>query len=244
MDRIVRQIHPEKSELEGTAERPLSEFLTQPNIVLLGDPGAGKSYAFRELAAAGGGRYLTARAFLTLPVRNTGGILFIDGLDERRGGRGDRDTVDALAAKLKLHGVYPDLDRSAGGDKPYSAQHVPAGFGIMFGAGTLSGLLGIGSGAVKVLAMDQAMRLPFKVSTTTSNFMIGVTAAASAGIYLYRGYIDPAMAMPVMLGVLGGSMIGSQLLVRARVATLKIIFGVVIVALGVEMIFNGVTGRI
>src|SRR5271163_3739453 len=100
MDRIVRQIHPEKSELEGTAERPLSEFLTQPNIVLLGDPGAGKSYAFRELAAAGGGRYLTARAFLTLPVRNTGGILFIDGLDERRGGRGDRDTVDALAAKL------------------------------------------------------------------------------------------------------------------------------------------------
>jgi len=151
---------------------------------------------------------------------------------------------DGLAAKLKLHGVYPDLDGSAGGDKPYSAQNVPAGFGIMFGAGTLSGLLGIGSGAVKVMAMDQAMRLPFKVSTTTSNFMIGVTAAASAGIYLYRGYIDPAMAMPVMLGVLGGSMIGSQLLVRARVATLKIIFGVVIVALGVEMIFNGVTGRI
>ena len=73
----------------------------------------------------------------------------------------------------------------------------------MFGAGVLSGLLGIGSGAVKVIAMDRAMKIPFKVSTTTSNFMIGVTAAASAGIYLSRGYIDPRLAMPVMLGVLG-----------------------------------------
>jgi predicted NACHT family NTPase len=100
MHRIVREIHPEELQREGTAERRLSEFLTQPNIVLLGDPGAGKSHTFRELAAARGGRYLTARAFLTLPVRSTGEILFIDGLDERRGGRGDRDTVDALAAKL------------------------------------------------------------------------------------------------------------------------------------------------
>ena len=72
----------------------------------------------------------------------------------------------------------------------------------MFGAGVLSGLFGIGSGAVKVLAMDQAMKIPFKVSTTTSNFMIGVTAAASAGIYSSRGYIMPGVAMPVMLGVL------------------------------------------
>ncbi len=147
---------------------------------------------------------------------------------------------DALATRLGLFGSYPGPT----GDEPYIAQRVPLGFGIMFGAGTLSGLLGIGSGAVKVLAMDQAMKLPFKVSTTTSNFMIGVTAAASAGIYLARGYIDPVMAMPVMLGVLGGSMIGSKLLVKARVATLKILFGVVIVALGVEMIFNGWTGKI
>ena len=81
-------------------------------------------------------------------------------------------------------------------------------------AGVLSGLLGIGGGAFKVLAMDQAMRLPFKVSTTTSNFMIGVTAAASAGIYLSRGYIDPGIAMPVMLGVLVGSVLGTRVLVR------------------------------
>ncbi|MGH9587581.1 MAG: sulfite exporter TauE/SafE family protein, partial [Acidobacteriaceae bacterium] len=106
-----------------------------------------------------------------------------------------------LAERLRLLGSFP----TAGGKEDYIAQRVPAGFGLMFSAGTLSGLLGIGSGAVKVLAMDQAMGLPFKVSTTTSNFMIGVTAAASAGIYLSRGYIDPALAMPVMLGVLAGS---------------------------------------
>ena len=122
--------------------------------------------------------------------------------------------------------------------------HVPAGFGLMFTAGTLSGLLGIGSGAVKVLAMDQAMRIPFKVSTTTSNFMIGVTAAASAGVYLSRGYINPALAMPVMLGVLAGSMLGAKMLVRARVSVLRWIFAGVIVVLGLEMIYNGMTGHL
>ena len=138
------------------------------------------------------------------------------------------------------NGEYPTAD----GLKDYVAQRVPAGFSIMFVAGGLSGLLGIGSGAVKVLAMDQAMRLPFKVSTTTSNFMIGVTAAASAGIYISRGYIMPSLAMPVMLGVLAGSLIGSRILIRARVSTLRMIFGVVIVALGVEMIYSSLTGRL
>lgn len=107
----------------------------------------------------------------------------------------------------------------------------------------LSGLLGIGSGAVKVLAMDQAMRLPFKVSTTTSNFMIGVTAAASAGVYLNRGYVDPGLAMPVMLGVLAGSLLGARVLVRAQTRMLRIVFSLVIVLLGAEMIYNGLTGR-
>jgi uncharacterized membrane protein YfcA len=148
--------------------------------------------------------------------------------------------ANTLAEKLELHGTYPAPD----GPERYTAQRVPLGFGIMFGAGTLSGLLGIGSGAVKVLAMDQAMKLPFKVSTTTSNFMIGVTAAASAGIYLSRGYIDPTIAMPVMLGVLGGSLIGTRILVRARVTTLKNVFAAVIVALGCEMIYSGVAGKI
>ena len=114
----------------------------------------------------------------------------------------------------------------------------------MFGAGALSGLLGIGSGAMKVLAMDQAMKIPFKVSTTTSNFMIGVTAAASAGVYLSRGYINPSLAMPVMLGVLAGSMLGAKLLVHAPVNVLRWIFAGVIVVLGFEMIYNGLTGRL
>ncbi len=151
-----------------------------------------------------------------------------------------RTASDPLAKRLRLEGEYPVAEHR----QSYVAQRVPAGFGIMFLAGGLSGLLGIGSGAVKVLAMDQAMRLPFKVSTTTSNFMIGVTAAASAGIYLSRGYILPSLAMPVMLGVLGGSLAGSRILVRARVSTLRMVFAVVIVALGVEMIYSSATGKL
>jgi uncharacterized membrane protein YfcA len=150
------------------------------------------------------------------------------------------DVVDALAVRLSLRGSYP----VRGGRENYVAQHVPAGFGIMLIAGTLSGLLGIGSGAVKVLAMDQAMRLPFKVSTTTSNFMIGVTATASAGFYLSHGYILPGLAAPVMLGVLGGSMMGSKILVHAHVTTLRWVFSVVIVGLGLEMIFSALAGRL
>jgi uncharacterized protein len=147
---------------------------------------------------------------------------------------------NTLAKRLRLRGSFPN----ANGNEDYVAQRVPAGFGLMFSAGTLSGLLGIGSGAVKVLAMDQAMGLPFKVSTTTSNFMIGVTAAASAGIYLSRGYISPGLAMPVMLGVLMGSLIGAKVLVHANVKTLRMVFALVIVALGIEMILNSITGRL
>lgn len=147
---------------------------------------------------------------------------------------------DPLALRLKLSGSYPVEGRM----QSYVATHVPAAFGIMFGAGTLSGLLGIGSGAVKVLAMDGAMKLPFKVSTTTSNFMIGVTAAASAGIYLSRGYIVPSLAWPVMLGVLFGSLVGARTLSRVNVSSVRLAFVVVIAALGIEMIFNGATGRL
>jgi uncharacterized protein len=147
---------------------------------------------------------------------------------------------NALAEKLRLRGDYPTKN----GSQTYMATNVPAGFGIMFIAGLLSGLLGIGSGAVKVLAMDHAMKLPFKVSTTTSNFMIGVTAAASAGIYLGRGYIAAGLAAPVMLGVLAGSLLGAHLLVRIRVPVLRVVFALVIVALGVEMIYSGATGRL
>jgi len=151
-----------------------------------------------------------------------------------------RIDTNTLAVRLKLRGYYP----SQGSKEDYVADHVPAGFGVMFVAGALSGLLGIGSGAVKVLAMDQVMKLPFKVSTTTSNFMIGVTATASAGVYLSRGYILPELAMPVMLGVLAGSLAGSRVLVGAEVKTLRWVFAIVIAALGVEMMFNGLTARL
>ena len=120
---------------------------------------------------------------------------------------------DPLAKRLRLNGVY----RTDEGQRRYEVHRVKTGFGLMFGAGTISGLLGIGSGSLKVIAMDQAMQIPFKVSTATSNFMIGVTAAASASVYLSRGYIDPAIAMPVMLGVLAGSMIGARYLARLSV---------------------------
>jgi uncharacterized membrane protein YfcA len=146
---------------------------------------------------------------------------------------------DPLAVRMRLDSTFP----TPAGPQAYHVRRVPAGFAMMVGAGILSGLLGIGSGAFKVLAMDQAMRLPFKVSTTTSNFMIGVTAAASAGIYLNRGYIDPGLAFPVMLGVLLGSVMGTQVLVAAHPRVLRLVFGVVIVALGVQMIYNGFTGE-
>jgi uncharacterized protein len=149
------------------------------------------------------------------------------------------DIQDPLATRLKLNGSFPTPE----GERHYCVHRVPAGFSIMFGAGALSGLLGIGSGAVKVLAMDQAMRIPFKVSTTTSNFMIGVTAAASAGVYLNRGYIDPGLAMPVMLGVLVGSMLGARILVKAETQWLRIVFAIVIGALAIEMLYKGLAGR-
>ncbi len=147
---------------------------------------------------------------------------------------------DPLATRLRLNGNFPDADAT----RHYNVQHVPAGFGLMFGAGALSGLLGIGSGAVKVLAMDQAMKIPFKVSTTTSNFMIGVTAAASAGVYLKRGYIDPGLAMPVMLGVLVGSLLGTRVLVKAKTPWLRRVFSIIIALLGVQMLLKGFFGTL
>ncbi len=142
-------------------------------------------------------------------------------------------------AKLfKLNGSYPN----EGVVVPYAVKNVAGGFFMMLFAGTLSGLLGIGSGALKVIAMDNVMRLPFKVSTTTSNFMMGVTAAASAVIYLHRGQIDPGLAMPVCIGVLLGATIGAKVLVRAKTDKLKLVFAVVVTILAVQMIYKGLTG--
>jgi uncharacterized membrane protein YfcA len=150
------------------------------------------------------------------------------------------DRPDPLAVRLRLDSTYP----TPSGRRAYHVHGIPGGFGLMFVAGVLSGLLGIGSGALKVLAMDQVMRLPFKVSTTTSNFMIGVTAAASAGVYLNRGQVDPGLAMPVMLGVLLGAFLGTRVLVRANIRLLRIIFSLVILAMAVQMIYLGLAGKL
>jgi len=160
-------------------------------------------------------------------------------LSFRTPGEGDpHDRPDPLATRLRLDSDYP----TPHGRVAYHVHGVPPAFGLMFLAGGLSGLLGIGSGAVKVLALDRAMHLPFKVSTTTSNFMIGVTAAASAGVYLKHGYIDPGLAMPVMLGVLIGALAGARLLARVQSAALRAVFAVAIAAMGVQMIWTGIHG--
>jgi uncharacterized membrane protein YfcA len=142
-----------------------------------------------------------------------------------------------IAAAMKLSSSYPD--RRLGREVPYTARRVPLGFGLMWIAGVVSGLLGIGSGVLKVIAMDAAMRLPMKVSSATSNFMIGVTAAASAGIYLGRGDVDPQIAAPVALGVLAGALIGARLLNRVSNRAVRLIFLPVLVAVGLETIGRG-----
>ncbi len=141
------------------------------------------------------------------------------------------------AARLRLPAVYPD--RRSHQDVAYNVAHIRWGFSLMYIAGLISGLLGIGSGTFKVLAMDTAMRLPMKVSTTTSNFMIGVTAAASAGIFFQRGDIDPAIAAPVALGVLLGATVGAKTLTRMSNVWLKRVFVPVIVLVALNMLARG-----
>lgn len=147
---------------------------------------------------------------------------------------------DRVSTFLRLNGSYPTPE----GEKKYSVTNLIPGVVLMYGAGVLSALLGIGSGSIKVLAMDQIMRIPFKVSTTTSNFMIGVTAAASAGIYFSRGYVEPVIAAPVTLGVLAGSLAGARVLIGARVKLLRTIFATVICIMAVQMIYKGLSGKL
>jgi uncharacterized membrane protein YfcA len=151
----------------------------------------------------------------------------------------NNEKTSVLANYFKLNGSYP-VDGTL---RQYAVHHVVGGFSMMFVAGALSGLLGIGSGALKVIGMDNIMKIPFKVSTTTSNFMMGVTAAASALVYLHKGQIDPAIAMPVTIGVITGATIGSKILIRTKTDKLKLIFAVVVGFLAFQMIYKGYTGN-
>ncbi|MCL5930399.1 MAG: sulfite exporter TauE/SafE family protein [Candidatus Thermoplasmatota archaeon] len=149
---------------------------------------------------------------------------------------------DPIAERLSLSSHYHNME--LGEEVTYNVAGVKSGSAMMLVAGILSGLLGIGSGVFKVIAMDTFMKLPIKVSTTTSNFMIGMTAAASAGIYFFNGYVNPYIAAPVAIGVLIGAVVGARLLVRTKGSTVRLVFAIIIVVVAVEMLLNGVGIRL
>ncbi len=145
---------------------------------------------------------------------------------------------NALSERLRMHGRY--YDPATRQTVAYHVTGLPFGFALSMVAGGVSGLLGIGGGALKVPAMDLVMRVPLKVATATSNFMIGVTAAASAGVYFARGDINPFIAAPVAMGVLSGTMIGTRLMTRLRSEGLRLLFAIVLVIVAVQMLLKGV----
>jgi len=144
-----------------------------------------------------------------------------------------------LAKKLSLNSQF--IDPSMNQTVSYTVHQVPFGFFVMLWAGILSGLLGIGSGILKVLAMDRAMKLPIKVSSATSNFMIGVTASAGATAYFIRGDVVPEIAAPVALGVLGGATLGSKLMLYLPAQTIRRLFVIVLLIISVQMAIKGFT---
>jgi uncharacterized membrane protein YfcA len=170
-------------------------------------------------------------------VMGYSGIVMLRSRTEAYAPEGETVAPDALATKLRLDSIYYDhaLQRQV----PYHVQGVLPGLGLMYVAGIVSGLLGIGGGILKVPAMDLAMRLPIKVSSATSNFMIGVTAAASAGVYFMRGDIQAIVAAPVAIGVVIGSMIGTRLLTRLSSEWIRRIFVVVLAIICLEMLARG-----
>ncbi|WP_136608469.1 sulfite exporter TauE/SafE family protein [Paenibacillus dokdonensis] len=161
----------------------------------------------------------------------------INMIKKKKGDQQELVEMHPAAAKLKLGGSY--YDKAIQQQIPYNVGNVYGGFSVMYGAGVISGLLGIGSGSFKVMAMDVFMKLPLKVSTATSNFMMGVTAAASAGVYLLRGDIDPHIAGPVALGVLAGATIGAQIMQRMKSKTIRKLFIPVLLYVALQMIYEG-----
>lgn len=170
-----------------------------------------------------------------------GGVLILTGVMQfvkKQDHTGERGSE--AARRLRLYGTWPQKDGTV---QAYELRNVAGGFGVMGIAGMLSGILGIGSGVLKVIAMDNMMKVPFKVSTTTSNFMMGVTACASAVVYVQRGNIAPGIACPVMIGVLLGALTGARLLKQLDVRLLRRVFAVAVLAVAANMIYMGVTGK-
>jgi uncharacterized membrane protein YfcA len=161
-------------------------------------------------------------------------------LRKRHEVEGEVQRAAPLADFLRLH--YSYYDESLGKEVEYRVVRTRLGLALMYVAGVVSGLLGMGGGSLKVPAMDIAMRLPIKVSSATSNFMIGVTAAASAGVYFMRGDIDPFVAAPVATGVLVGAMMGTRLLGKLKSSTIRYAFVVVLIWVSIQMLLKGLRG--
>lgn len=184
-----------------------------------------------------GGAFLAAVLHPAVLSLIFGVVLLCSGLLSLCEGReSTRENPDPLAVRLRLDSSYPH----EGTMRSYHVHHTIPGFFLMSIAGILSGLLGIGSGAFNYLTMGRVMKIPFRVATATSNFIIGVTAAASVGMYLKRGYLDPALVSPVALGVLAGAFTGVKLLSKAPLKLLKRILLIAIFVAGVEMILQGI----
>ena len=216
----------------GAAAAYVREHMTNLRVAMLLELGT-TTGALTGACLAGvvGGRWLFLIFGLVL------GYSALAMLRKRKDEAGIDVPPDRLADRLRLHDAY--YDEANGRTIEYRVTHAPLGLGLMYVAGVVSGLLGIGSGALKVPAMDLAMRLPIKVSTATSNFMIGVTAAASAGVYFARGDIDPFVAAPVAAGVLVGATAGSRLLGRLQSRTIRVVFIVVLLYVSGEMLWKG-----
>ena len=201
---------------------------------------------FLEIATTIGavlGALLVASEFIPTPVVAIlfGCILILSAVNSMRGKKAvAKQACSKMGRVFKLNGSYPDQN----GQVEYGIKNVVGGFFMMMFAGIISGLLGIGAGAMKVIAMDNIMGVPFKVSTTTSNFMIGVTATAGAFIYLQNGYINPGLCMPVVIGVLVGAMVGSKVLLSSNTSKLRLGFSIFILVVALDMIYKGLTGQI
>ena len=216
----------------GAAAAYVREHMTNLRVAMLLELGTTTgALSGAYLAGIVGGRWLYITFGLIM------GLSAFEMLRNRPGGEADHVPPDALADRLKLHASYYDPAR--GQEISYRVTHTHLGLLLMYVAGMMSGLLGIGSGVLKVPAMDLAMRLPIKVSTATSNFMIGVTAAASAGVYFARGDIDPFVAAPVAAGVLLGAVGGSHLLGQLHSRLIRIVFVLVLVGVSLEMLRKG-----
>jgi uncharacterized membrane protein YfcA len=159
-----------------------------------------------------------------------------DPVEAEAAANGEAACRRSWSAALQLDSSYPD--RASGRDIAYRVRRIPLGLSLMYCAGLISALLGIGSGVLKIPAMDTALRLPIKVSSATSNFMIGVTAAASAGAYFLRGEIVTAIAGPVALGSVAGAALGARLLMRVSNDRLRVLFVAVLALLAVQMLLE------